>query len=346
VEWVLSLAGVGLVAVALRDVFHTLWHPVGRGGLSTLVMNGVWRASRRSAGGRFAAVVGPAAMVAVVLVWTSIVVAGWALVHWAHMPDGFAFDPGLEPERRTDPLDGLYLSLVTLATLGFGDIVPVDGWLRVAAPVQALVGFALLTAAVSWVGQVYPALTRRRLLALRLASLRTARGTGGTVDTAFTAVLLESLAVEVGHVRADLGQHTGTYYFHDGHGSPSLAEMVGYAADLAVEGQRSRKPDVRMGTTMPAHHLESLATLLGHGSRTSRGTRWRSSPPTRATTAVPRSAPEDRPGGSGAGGARDSRRGGPGAVTPARARGRRPRGTAPSVAPPHRPSRAGGGAGL
>jgi hypothetical protein len=65
-------------------------------------------------------------------------------------------------------LDALYLSTVAMSTLGFGDIVPVDGWLRLVVPVQALVGFLLLTAAVSWVLQVYPAPARRRVLAVRL----------------------------------------------------------------------------------------------------------------------------------------------------------------------------------
>jgi hypothetical protein len=54
---------------------------------------------------------------------------------------------------------------VTLATLGYGDIVPTSDLLRVLVPLEALVGFALLTAALSWVISVYPALSRRRSLA-------------------------------------------------------------------------------------------------------------------------------------------------------------------------------------
>ncbi|GAA2499751.1 potassium channel family protein [Streptomyces gobitricini] len=262
-DWSISVIGLGLVLVALRDLFHTLWHPAGRGGLSTLVMNALWRSSRRrTTPGRIAAVVGPAAMVSVILTWTSIVIAGWTLIYWAHMPDGFAYSPGLDPAQRTDLLDALYLSLVALATLGFGDIVPVAGWLRVAVPIQALIGFALLTAAVSWVGQIYPALTRRRVLALRLASLRAAREATGSKDEAFAAVLLESLAVEIIHVRTDLSQHAETYYFHDGEDSTSLAAMISYAADLAVEGQLSQRADVRTSAAMLANALEGLATVL------------------------------------------------------------------------------------
>lgn len=34
VDWVISLAGLGFVVAAVRDVFHTLWFPSGRGTLS------------------------------------------------------------------------------------------------------------------------------------------------------------------------------------------------------------------------------------------------------------------------------------------------------------------------
>jgi hypothetical protein len=90
-------------------------------------------------------------MVAVTGLWTVLIVLGWTLVYWPHISHGFSYAEGLQPTVRTDFLDALYLSLVMVATLGLGDIVPDDGWLRIVAPLQALVGFALLTALVSWV---------------------------------------------------------------------------------------------------------------------------------------------------------------------------------------------------
>lgn len=262
-DLLISAAGAALILVALRDVFHTLWHPVGRGSLSTLVMTGVWRCCRTPGGqGRLAVAAGPAALVVVIAVWTSLIVAGWTLVYVPHMPGGFSFAPGVEPSQRAPLLDGLYLSLVTVATLGFGDIVPAEGWLRIAAPLQGLLGFALLTAAVSWVGQIYPALTRRRVLAHRLEAIRRSRGSGRLTDTTSTAMLLENLAAEVIQVRVDLSQRAETYYFHDRDGSPSLAALSSYAADLALAGQRSRAADVRTSATMLATALEELASVL------------------------------------------------------------------------------------
>ncbi|MEI7033394.1 potassium channel family protein [Streptomyces pratensis] len=263
-EWLITAAGAVLVLVGLRDVFHTLWHPTGRGGLSTAMMTAVWRSTRRfGPRGTIAALSGPLSVIMVILMWTLLVVAGWTLVYWPHMPDSFSYAPGLDPAERADLVDGLYLSLVMVATLGLGDITPTDAWLRLAAPFEALIGFALLTAAVSWISQVYPALTRRRLLALRLASLRAAGGLPSPPRTAATAVLLQQLADAVNHVRLDLDQHAETYYFHDGEPDASLAAMAGYAAGLAVQGQRSREAAVRMSAAMLGRSLEGLAKSLG-----------------------------------------------------------------------------------
>ncbi|MGD6980377.1 MULTISPECIES: potassium channel family protein [Citricoccus] len=62
----------------------------------------------------------------------------------------------------------LYASLTTLSTVGFGDVVATQPWIRMAAPVQALTGFALLRAGLTWFTQVHPPLSRRRALALAL----------------------------------------------------------------------------------------------------------------------------------------------------------------------------------
>ena len=79
----------------------------------------------------------------------------------AHVGGLLVEPPGLEPSERIDLLDSLYLSLVTVAALGYGDIVPTYAWLRLVSPLEALIGCALLTAAVSWILQIHPALARK-----------------------------------------------------------------------------------------------------------------------------------------------------------------------------------------
>ena len=175
-DWAIGVTGALLVAVVVRDVFHTLFHPIGHGSIAPQVMRFVWWLLRLfRPDRRIASLTGPLGIALVVLTWGAIAVLGWAMVYFAQMPNGFAYGSELNPAHRNDVLDSLYVSLVTIGTLGFGDIVPTSPLLRVIVPLEALFGFMLLTAAVSWVLQIYPALHRRRVLALQLSTLREAR---------------------------------------------------------------------------------------------------------------------------------------------------------------------------
>ncbi|MDK1342794.1 potassium channel family protein [Streptomyces sp. 378] len=261
--WLVTLIGAILAVAVLRDVFHTLWRPTGRGEASRWVTAGLWRLARRiDVGGRVVSVTGPLALAMVAALWTMTMILGWALIYWPHLPGGFSYSSDLNPAQRTGFLDALYLSAVTVATLGFGDIVPADGWLRIAAPLEALIGFALLTAVVSWISQVYPAVTRRRTLALRLAILRRAGHPADRFGPTMTASLLTSLAADVTQVRVDLNQHAEAYYFHDAEDDTSLAAMAGYAADLAVQGQMSASVEVRTGAALLGRALEDFTRVL------------------------------------------------------------------------------------
>jgi hypothetical protein len=262
-KWLISLVGAGLVMLTLRDLFHTLWHPTRHGGLSRLVMTALWRLARRlRARRRVVGLVGPLAMVTVVSMWAFTVVLGWAIVYWPHMPGAFAFSPGSKAAQETALLDSVYLSLVTVATLGLGDIAPGEGWLRLVSPLEALVGFALLTATVSWVLEIYPALTRRRVLAIRLALLLDSAPTPQQIDCTAGALLLDSLATEIVRVRIDFTQYAEAYYFHDGEDHSSLAATVGYAATLAQRGQAAQRPEVRLTGDLLAGALKDLAAIL------------------------------------------------------------------------------------
>jgi hypothetical protein len=76
-EWVVTAFGGVVVLVALRDIFHTLWHPGGRGGLSRQLTAAVWHSGRGSRGhGRLGALAGPMAMAVVVLAWVLLIVLG------------------------------------------------------------------------------------------------------------------------------------------------------------------------------------------------------------------------------------------------------------------------------
>jgi hypothetical protein len=154
--------------------------------------------------------------------------------------------------------------MVTLATLGFGDIVPTAEWLRVAVPMQAMLGFVLLTAAVTWVLQVYPALMRRRALAIRLSLLQRADAARVLAedDVPMAANLLEDLAGAVVQARVDLTQYAEIYYFRDGEESTSLAATIGTAVELAHAAERSPRADLRFAGKLLDTALADFAGLL------------------------------------------------------------------------------------
>ncbi len=260
-----TAVGVLVVLVTLRDIFHTLWHPSGRGTLSSRVMRVVWLLGRRRRDrGRAGVLTGPVALALVIVVWVTLLVGGGALVYVPHMPESFVLQSGLDMSARSDVLDAVYLSTVSLATLGFGDIVPVSGWLRIAVPVQALIGFGLLTASVTWVLQVYPALMRRRALAVRLSVLRSVRPEEllHDPDTAVAATLLESLATALVVARVDLTQYTETFYFRDGDEDAALPAMIGVACELAATGRTAPRADVRTSARLLQTAIDDFARVL------------------------------------------------------------------------------------
>jgi hypothetical protein len=263
---VATVAGVVLVLVALRDVFNTLLHPSGQGRISVVVSSLVWRVCRRL-GARAVRLSGPASMAAVTVVWVGLIVTGWALVYWPHLETGFAYSTDFEPTRHNDLVDAFYVSVVTLTTLGFGDVVPTAWWLRLAAPVEGLIGFALLTAGVSWILEVYPALARRRAVALHVHGLRSTRTAEllGRMEPGAVAPILRDLAAGIDRVRVDVMQYEVIYYFADPRTSTSLAAMAPYALELATAAQESGSAQVRHAGGMLDVALAGLAEVLDRG---------------------------------------------------------------------------------
>lgn len=225
-------------------------------------MTAIWKLSA-ALGPRLGAsgLTGPLGLVSVVALWVMTVVAGWTLIYWPHLPEGFVYSDVLRPADRVGLLDAVYVSLVTLSTLGLGDIAPTEGWLRVVAPMEGLVGFALLTATVSWILGIYPALARRRAFALRISHLLRAYSPQ-RIDSPAGAALLLDLAAGVSVVSVDFLQYPESYYFYDGDDRTSLARHVGWAVRTADQAADAQQPDVRAAGTVLRTALEDLADIL------------------------------------------------------------------------------------
>jgi hypothetical protein len=267
----LTALGLLLVALALRDVFDTLFHESGRAVLSSVVMRAVWRIFRRLGGRRRLSLAGPIALIAVVMSWAVLLVVGWALLLMPHMPEAFALTTGTRSGRV---VESLYLSLVTLTTVGFGDIAPAEGWLRIVTPLEALIGFGLLTASVSWLLSIYPLLSRRRSLAYEIHLLTEAEEkTGAGVDRmepwAAESVYSE-LMTRLVSVERDMVTFPVAYYFAEADARFALPAALPSLLRLAEAGCGPEVPaPVQLRATMLREAIADFARTTAtrfHGS--------------------------------------------------------------------------------
>lgn len=262
-SWVWTVIGIAVIAIGLNEVFHTVLHPTGRGRFSHASANAAWWLSSRF-GRRGRTVAGPLAAVAVVTVWAAFQVAGWTLVYLPFVPDGFAYNPGMDPRDYPPVAEAFYFSLVSMSTLGLGDMYPVDPWLRVFAPFQSLIGFALLTASVAWFLELYPGLGRRRALAVRLALAHQADTAAHLLhmESTTSSSLLDSITADLAQVRVDLWQNAESHYFTEDDPKGSLAAQLPYALHLARLARHSPDRVVRSSGQMLEEAVDDFAGVL------------------------------------------------------------------------------------
>jgi Ion channel len=262
----LTLAGVGLTVGAVRDIFDALFHQGARGALSRSLMRGTWwvfhRLSRLRGG--LLPVAGPIMLVVIVATWATLLALGWALIFWPHMPEGFLFSSTPGDRASAQFLDALYISLVTLGTIGFGDITPLEGWLRLVAPLEALLGFGLLTGSISWLLSIYPTLLRRRSLAYEIALLRKAEEERGLGVSGLRPEAAEGLYAELKSrlvaVERDLVTFPISYYFSSADERFALSRSMPYLLELAERGDDdANPPGVRLRAILLREAIDDFA---------------------------------------------------------------------------------------
>ncbi|MDF9749462.1 potassium channel family protein [Arthrobacter sp. ES3-54] len=267
-----TAVGAGLILMMLADVFHTLLYPHGSGPVCRTIMRAFWLLTR-SFRGRAGTLSAPVSLVAVIAAWTGLAILGWALLYLPHLPGGFVYGEGVP--QQGDFAEAVYISMGSLSTVGYGEIVAGPPLLRLLAGLQSITGFALLTATVSWLLQLFPALTRRRTLAHQLNLMREAGGQEGIagLDPTHSAALIESLARSVATVSVDLSSLRESYYFREVEQRSSLAATVAYAQDLSSEAKLSDNTELRFAGRMLHASLDDLAAVLrgkfGHSGETS-----------------------------------------------------------------------------
>jgi hypothetical protein len=193
--WIVTALGAAILLLILADVFLSVLHIDSGGIVVPRVHSWIWRltriACRAMPGHRRAllALAGPVMMVAMFSAWISLFLLGFAFIYWPHLQDGFWNEPAY---GTLTFVDALYYSGNIGTVLGFGDITPVFAWLKVLSVVQAGLGFALLTGAVTYLLNVVSGVTERNALSIRLRV--ETNGTGNGVAFITHALPLEDVS--------------------------------------------------------------------------------------------------------------------------------------------------------
>lgn len=264
-----TLLGIALLGIALRDIFDVLFHPVGRGIIARRVVLGVAGVARRVPGrkGTIGLLAGPIGYAAVVATWATLLAVGWALIFMPQLPDGFVFDSELDPSAQSGFVDALYISLVNLTSLGYGDISPGTPLLQVLGPVETIFGLGLLTASISWLISIYSAISRRDSLAHEVHLAKEAEERLeeklADADPELLESMLASFAEQLIRVRRDVIHFPITHYFRTEDEERALGGLLPFLSDLAEEaGEENRPLSLRVRAGILEETIDDFAGTL------------------------------------------------------------------------------------
>ncbi|HVA51007.1 MAG TPA: potassium channel family protein [Pirellulales bacterium] len=166
----LALGGIVLIVLVLVDAFEAVVLPrrVTRkfrpARLFYRLAWSVWRAAalglpRGKRRQDFLSVFGPFSLLALFAVWATVLIIGFALVHWAlATPLCLAND-----DRQRGFGLYLYMSGVTFFTLGYGDVAPSAALGRLLAVVEAGTGFGFLAVIIGYLPSFSQASSQREI---------------------------------------------------------------------------------------------------------------------------------------------------------------------------------------
>lgn len=189
--------------------------------------------------GSVVVLIGPLGYIAVLATWTAMLVLGWALIFLPQLPEGFNYAQGLYPAEHDSFVDALYISLVNLTSLGYGDISPASWGLRLLGPIETLFGLGLLTASISWLISIYRAIGRRDALAHEILLLKEAEARMeeplAEADPKLLQEILTSFADGLIVVRRDLIHFPISHFFVSEDDRLALSELFPFLRKLIDE---------------------------------------------------------------------------------------------------------------
>ncbi len=222
--------------------------------MSDYVARVVWKAFRPLARRNYRNITlaGPVAIISIMGMWITLAVVGFALIYLPFIQARYVFASGM-PEHHRNFIDAINVSLGALITLG-GDINATTRALRLLEGIQAVTGFGLLTANVSWLLSLYPVLEKRHTVGHEINLLHNAE-----VETGISVLdlapeegepVLWGLAGEIAQLRNALIQFPISYYFHSGEKESGLSAGLAYLAEIAEAASRPHMaPSYRIAGT-------------------------------------------------------------------------------------------------
>jgi hypothetical protein len=257
--------GVLLVCGAAMDVFQTLFHPAGRGALSEWLARLTWRVFRVSRQRRILTYAGPVAFLLVIVSWAAFTWLGFAFIYLPYLSTGFYFGQTSAGSPHVGIREALNLSLGALISLSEGSYANVH-WLQFVRGTEAVIGFGLLTASVSWLLSIYPVLETRRSVAQAATLLHNAER-----ETHLDLVRdapekaqdwIFEIGQEVAALRNQMAQFPITYYFHMNESETALAGVLSYLDELAARASGDPTPGLKLAGAILGGAVESFLEMV------------------------------------------------------------------------------------
>lgn len=257
-----EVAGTLLVLFTLREVFRDIFHPTHSGNLSDAIGRSMSLLLRHT---RLRNAVGPLALIAVLVAWIVLLSVGFAIIYYGLYPSDFTTTAGLDSMSvGSRMVHCLYFSVGALCTFQTFDLNPKTDWLRLIVAVQGLVGISMITASVSWLVLLYPALMRQRGTARWLTLAAQAEERSGLHVEEHDPAFLMQLEQNIIQARLDMVLFPILLHFYALTSSYTLAFALPTACRFVREGLAEDQPvKTRLVATKVQIALEDLARTIG-----------------------------------------------------------------------------------
>lgn len=271
------VVGTLVVCWTLLDSFETLLANnlrSGRFSLTAGYYRATWKVTRAVAvrigsdrrRERLLARYGPASFLGLLVVWTLGEILGWGLIWWG-LRDGF-------DGEIVSLGDAWYYSGVVYFSIGFGDILPTSGGLRVLTVVEGLSGLGTLGLVIGFIPSLTAAYSARERQLLLLDDLTDHRVTPVTLVRAYLDddggtdrldAMFDSWSAWCADIYDSHTSYPMLMWFRSKHRGHSWITGLGVVADAAI-AFAATVPGSERGSAMRLHR-QAVRLVVGLGER-------------------------------------------------------------------------------